>query len=465
MKENGGLRLLADLTLLATFSACTATAMALRGPAPAQDWLSAPVVSLELSLGENPAPIRLQRPPAAPLSPLAQLGKQIFFDQNLSASGKLSCASCHSPQNNFAPADTAPAEYGGPSLAEQGARAVPSLMYLQNQPAFSIGPDPSDGTDSPVAPPQLVAQAATGPRAQKTAITTAASATNFVPQGGLFWDGRASTLPDQAIGPLQNPIEMDGGSLPTLAAKLLAAPYAPQFAAALPPGYTAMPETLVSDAVIAVSRYETEDPAFHPYSSKYDAWLEGKARLSPAEMRGYVLFNDPNKGDCGACHLDQPGPNGQPPLFTDHQFEALGLPRNPNLSANQNASYFDLGICGPYRKDLAAQTQYCGMFLTPTLRNVALKKVFFHNGVYHTLSQVLDFYNFRDTQPAKIYPTEATGAAQKFNDLPEKFWPNIDTADPPFNRQQGQPSPLTSNEEQDIIAFLKTLTDGYTPGP
>ena len=454
------MRLLAGIALMAAFSACSATAMALRGgPAATADWLSAPLASFELALGENPSPVHLLRPPAAPLSPLAQLGRQIFFDKSLSASGKLSCAACHSPQNDYVPADTAPAEYGGPSLAQQGARAVPSLMYLQAEPPFSIGPDPSDGAEDPVALPQLAALAASAPRAQKTADSTAASAANFVPQGGLFWDGRASTLPDQAIGPLQNPIEMDGGSIQNIAAKLLAAPYAQNFAAVFPPGYTANPDTLVSDAVIAISRYEVEDPQFHPYASKYDAWLEGKARLSAAEMRGYVLFNDPKKGDCGACHLDQPGPNGEPPLFTDHQFEALGVPRNPDLAANQNPAYDDLGICGPFRKDLAAQTQYCGMFLTPTLRNVARKNVFFHNGVYNTLKQVLDFYNFRDTQPDKIYPKDAAGNVQKFNDLPRAFWPNIDTADPPFDRQLGQSPPLTPAEEQDIIAFLGTLDD------
>jgi len=453
------LRVLAGLTLLAAFGACSA-AMALRGgPAPAADWLSTPLASLELAIGENPSPIRLRRPPAAPLSPLAQLGKDIFFDQNLSASGKLSCASCHSPQNAYTPADGAPAEYGGPTMAQQGARAVPSLMYLETQPPFSIGPDPSDGADDTVPLPQLAALAAAAPRVQKTAATTAASAVNIVPQGGLFWDGRADTLPDQAIFPLQNPVEMDGGSIQNIAAKLLAAPYAENFAAVFPPSYTANPDILVSDAVIAISRYEIEDPSFHPYASKYDAWLEGRARLSPAEMRGYVLFNDPKKGDCGACHLDQPGQNGEPPLFTDHQFEALGVPRNPALAANQNPAYYDLGLCGPFRKDLAAQTQYCGMFLTPTLRNAARKKVFFHNGVYNTLQQVLDFYNFRDTEPAKIYPTDAAGNLQKFNDLPKTFWPNIDTADPPFNRHPGQHPPLTAAEERDIIAFLKTLDD------
>jgi cytochrome c peroxidase len=221
---------------------------------------------------------------------------------------------------------------------------------------------------------------------------------------------------------------------------------------------------VVSEAMFAVARYQVEDPSFHPYSSKFDAWLEGKARLSPAEMRGYVLFNDPNKGDCGACHLDQPTVDDQPPLFTDHQFEALGVPRNPELAVNRNPKYYDLGICGPYRTDLAAQTQYCGMFLTPTLRNVATRRVFFHNGEYHDLRHVMDFYDFRDTNPEKIYPKDAKGQVEKYDDLPRADWANIDTADPPLTLQMGQTPALTGAEEKDIIAFLQTLDDGYVPG-
>ncbi len=184
--------------------------------------------------------------------------------------------------------------------------------------------------------------------------------------------------------------------------------------------------------------------------------------MSAAEMRGYVLFNDPAKGDCGACHLDQPSWDGRPPIFTDHQFEALGVPRNDQLPVNKNPAYYDLGLCGPYRTDLRTQTQYCGMFLTPTLRNAAERKVFFHNGVYHNLQQVVDFYDFSVAQPQKIYPRGADGKLLLFNDLPQKYWANIDRTDPPFNRQIGDQPVLNHEEEADLIAFLKTLDDGYS---
>ena len=459
------MRILAFIALFCTLGMCAAVAAILQAPVPLNGWLSNPLASFLLAQGENPAPVHLVRRPAAPLSAMALLGKQIFFDASLSASGKLSCSSCHQPQNFYGPPGDAPAAFGGPTLTAQGVRAVPTLMYLERQPNFSIGPDPGGDTETPVALPQLAAKAAIAFRAQKNATTTAASAANIVPVGGLFWDGRVNTLQQQAMGPLQSPFEMDGGTVQTVAAKLQAAPYAKTFTALFGPTIFASPAMTVSEAMFAVARYQFEDPSFHPYTSQYDAWLEGHARMSQAEMRGYALFNDPAKGDCGACHLDQPTTDGQPPLFTDHQFEALGVPRNPDLVVNKNPAYFDLGICGPYRQDVSTLTQYCGMFLTPTLRDAATRKVYFHNGVYHDLQHVLDFYNLRDTNPEKIYPTDAAGHVQKFNDLPKSDWANIDNADPPFGLNQGDKPPLTQAEESDIIAFLKTLTDGYTPAP
>ena len=459
----GRLAIPATIALLTLLAAGAAAACLLCGPVPLSDWLSSPQASLQLTLGENPAPVDLVRPDAAPLSLYAQLGRQIFFDASLSSSGQLSCASCHTPQHFYEPPSAAPAVQGGAAMTSQGARAVPSLMYLPDPSVFSIGPDPTGDEAAPVALPQLAAAAQSAPRAVKTAQSTAQSAVNIVPEGGLFWDGRVNTLQAQALGPIFNPSEMDGGTVRRVAALLHGAPYGGLFIQIDGPEIFDAPALVVSEAAFALARYQVEDPGFHPYSSRYDAWLEGRARLSWAEMRGYMLFNDPAKGDCAACHLDQPSAAGQPPLFTDQQYEALGAPRNPALTRNQDPGYFDLGLCGPYRADLATQTQYCGMFLTPTLRNAATRQVFFHNGVYHDLQSVLDFYDFRDTAPGRIYPTGADGRVEKFDDLPASDWANVDTTDPPFDRSLGQPPPLSPREEADIIAFLKTLTDGFEP--
>jgi cytochrome c peroxidase len=224
------------------------------------------------------------------------------------------------------------------------------------------------------------------------------------------------------------------------------------------------PRFAVSEAMFAVARYQIEDKSFHPYTSKYDAWLEGRARFTRPELRGYLLFNDPAKANCAGCHVDRPGADGLPPLFTDGQFEALGVPRNLALVANRGPGHYDLGLCGPVRTDLASQTQYCGMFLTPTLRNVATRRVFFHNGVYHSLRQVMNFYNLRDIDPEVIYPVATDGGVDKFDDLPPKYRSNVDTVDPPLDRKLGDKPPMTLQDERDIIAFLRTLTDRADDG-
>ena len=413
------------------------------------------------SAGENPHPIHLVRPPVAPMSAMAQLGRQIFYDASLSSSGKLACASCHSPEHAYGPPNEGPVMLGGRALTLQSARAVPSLTYLERQPSFSIGPDDPEAENVDLA--QMAALGQRSTRAQKTATGTAQSAVNIVPQGGQFWDGRADTLQAQATAPLLGPREMDGGSIDIVAKKLRNAPYAKHFAELFGETIFRHPPMLVAEAMFAVARYQIEEPSFHPYTSKFDYWLEGKASLSESEMRGYKLFNDPDKANCAGCHVDLASKDNLPPLFTDHQYEALGAPRNAALSDNKDPAYFDLGVCGPIRSDMADQKQFCGMFLTPTLRNTATRHTFLHNGVFATLQQVMDFYNFRDTNPEKVYPRGADGSVQKLDDIPEQYRANVDVSDPPFDRHLGDTPAMTAQEEADIIAFLQTLTDGYKP--
>jgi cytochrome c peroxidase len=410
--------------------------------------------------GENPNPVHLIRPPVQPLSAMAKLGRELFFDASLSSSGKMACASCHSPDHAYGPPNDAPVMLGGPDLTVQGARAVPSLTYLERQLEFSIGPDDPLNENPNVAQQAEIGKTAV--RVQKIATQTAQSA-NIVPQGGMFWDGRADTLQSQAAGPLLDPREMDGGSMEVVAEKLRQAPYAQKFAALFGPSILRDKKLLAAEALFAIGRYQIEEPSFHSYSSKYDYWLEGKARLSEAEMRGLRLFNDPEKANCAGCHPSEPTRDGYPPRFTDLQYEALGVPRNVALADTREPNYFDLGVCGPIRKDIAEQTQFCGMFKTPTLRNTAVRRAFFHNGVFQTLQQVMDFYNFRDTNPQKVYPVGVDGKVRKYDDIPAQYHANVDVSDPPFNRHLGETPAMTAQDEADIIAFLNTLNDGYKP--
>jgi len=407
--------------------------------------------------GANPHPIALVRPANQPLSALAQIGEQIFHDRTLSVSGRQSCASCHSPERSYGPPNGLPVEPGGASMTAQGFRPPPSLAYLYRQEVFGIGP--AVDADAPV---PLAQQAQAGPRANKVAGTSTAAA--VVPHGGMFWDGRADTLMAQATGPMLNPAEMGNTDLHAVVRRIALTKYRNEFKPLFGEAVVDNPDLLFAEAMSAVARYQVEAQAFHRFDSKYDHWLEGKARLSRAELRGLRLFNDPAKGNCAACHLSQPGSDGMPPLFTDTEYEALSVPRNPAIAANRDPRFFDLGLCGPVRTDLARQTQYCGMFLTPTLRNAARRGVYFHNGVYHSLRQVLNFYNLRDVAPGRVYPRDRSGKVLQFNDLPARYRANIDVADAPFGGRPGGRPPLTEREIDDIIAFIGTLDDGHAVG-
>ncbi len=431
-----------------------------RSPIALQSWLDQPRRSFLLAQGANPDVVRMTLPETKPLSAVAELGRKLFFDPRLSGSGNQSCASCHDPAHAYAPDNRLSVQLGGGDMHQFGVRAAPSLEYLYRQPNFSIGPD-NPGNESV----NLQQQASLGiqaPHVQKTALGTKAAAGNLVPVGGLFWDGRVNTLQQQAGGPLFNPLEMDGGTPAILLAKLKQAAYAPDFVQLFGPGVFREPTLAVAEALFALSRFQIEDASFRPFSSKYDAWLQGRARFTAAELRGYLAFNDTRKGNCAACHLDHVTRDGLPPLFTDMQYEALGVPRNAGIPANRDPHYFDLGLCGPYRTDLKQQTHYCGMFLTPTLRNVATRHAFFHNGEYHTLAQVMDFYALRDTEPQTIYGKDSTGKTEKFNDIPPAERGNVDVTDAPFDRKAGEIPAMSAQDRQDIVAFLQTLNDGYS---
>lgn len=420
------------------------------------------------ALGVAGARARLEAP-AEPLSAMAQLGRKMFFDKSLSGSGKLACASCHDPAHAYAPGNDLAVQLGGLSMRHQGGRAVPSLTYHDHAPPFSIGPDLKPDEDDKVAE-QAAQQAAAQARnnvqsvAPRTAKAMAPAVPEMVPQGGFDWDGRAVNLTDQASGPLLDPNEMANKDTGELVKKLKAAPYADEMTMLFGPGVFTSPSIALGEAYFALARYQIEERSFHPYDSKYDYYLAQKVQLSEQEKHGLDLFNDAKKGNCAACHVDKPSRDGRiGAAFTDYQFEALGAPRSKSIAATRDAKYFDLGMCGPWRKDYAKQQNYCGYFKTPSLRNAATRQVFFHNGVFHSLEDVVRFYVERETKPEKWYPRGADGKVKKYDDLPLADHGNVDIVDAPFNRTAGEEPALTEDEIKDVVAFLKTLNDGYRP--
>jgi cytochrome c peroxidase len=394
--------------------------------------LSVGLIALSLSASATPA----NTATTAALSSQALLGRQIFFDPTLSASGKLSCASCHDPTNAYAaPKDTSVVIRGGTHTDRAGFRAIPSLRYLSDTPRFS----------------------------RHTYVDIGRDREDVGPAGGFMLDGRADNLREQMLLPLLDPAEMGNSSVATVAARLRRAPYAAQLREVVDSaGASARPlasaQSLVDAAAAALERFELEDPSFHPYNSRFDRYLRGSQPLSADELEGLRLFIDPAKGNCGACHTATTGPGGRAPTFTDYSFHALGVPRNPAIPANANPRFFDLGLCGPRRKDLHDESQYCGYFKTPTLRNVARRQFFFHNGRFTNLQDVMHFYVERDTNARRWYPTVA-GKLRKFDDLPARYRSNVNTSDAPLNRSPGNKPALNDDEMDKVIAFLETLND------
>jgi cytochrome c peroxidase len=361
---------------------------------------------------------------------LTALGRALFSDPALSASGKISCATCHDPQHDFAPANRQAVQRGGGTGRSFGVRAVPSLKYTQNVPPFTEHFFDDEGDDS----------------------------VDQGPAGGRTWDGRAQSLHDQARLPLFSPFEMANANADAVMPKVEAR-HAAQFRQVFGERIFADKGLAFKGVLMALEAFQQSPAEFYPYSSKYDAFLRHEASLSAQEVRGLAAFNDPEKGNCARCHPSA-RQKGAFPQFTDFGFAAIGAPRNAGIPANADRGYFDLGLCGPLRADLKGHHEYCGLFRTPSLRNVARRPVYLHNGVFNSLSDVVRFYAERDTQPQKWYPHADDGSTLKFNDLPEVYRVNLD-AQAPFDHHAGEAPALSEADIADIVAFLNTLSDGF----
>jgi len=418
----------------------------------------------------------------------AAAGKAIFFDTSLSVSGQQSCSTCHVPSHAFT-ADPVtdhglPVPLGGPNMDQTGFRNAPSLMYASFTPPFSL----SNG-----------------------------------PTGGFFRDGRASSLAAQAQQPFVTPFEMANSDAAEVVGRLRnSAATLAAFVAAYGESVLSDPEATLQDMGLAIAAYETQDDEFHPFSSKYDYWLQGQAQLTAQEQNGLNLFNNPTKGNCTACHPSQAQGYSSHALFTDFTFDNIGVPRNWLIPANTQGSvspidgapestvltpvdvpadaeyaYYDMGLCGPFapsqsdvnaRPILSATTSLCGIFKVPTLRNIAVTSPYFHNGVFTDLHQVLEWYVTRDinnntgNNPNPVAagpggnPYEAVGTfytaangtpdLYEYNDLPVEYDANVNVGEVPYTPPTfggGQAPTLSAADIDDIVAFLCTLTDGFDP--
>jgi len=380
----------------------------------------------------------------APDRDKARLGELIFDDVNLSASGTEACASCHQADraftgNNDPGHPLFPVSVGAfPNLL--GTRNAPTAKYMAFSPRFGFVAD-DDG---------------------------------LTPTGGQFWDGRADTLADQAKAPFVNAREMALPDHASVIARVRQADYAPLFRRVYGRHALDDVESAYDDLADAIQAFE-QTSTFSPFSSKFDAYLRGRARLTRAEARGFELFKDPQKGNCIACHAGDP--TSRDPhdwMFTDFTYDNLGVPRNMEIPDNQDPTYFDLGLCA--QPGIAAKVpttvtapagfiaSLCGAFKVPTLRNIARTAPYTHSGYFKKLRDVIEFYVTRDTNPERWYPIGPDGRVQKFNDLPPQYQGNVNTEEVPYDRHPGEAPRLDEKEIDDLLQFLDTLSDGYDQG-
>jgi len=360
------------------------------------------------------------------MSAAARVGQQIFNDQTLSASGAMSCATCHDPSIGHASPFTTPVAFGGQNLDVPGTRLPPAIGYLKFNSGFKFD---IDGT----------------------------------PMGGFFWDGRVNSLAEQGKKPFLGNNEMANLSAQDVISKIQRASYAETFKQVFGANIFNDPNAAFDRVGFALERFQSEDSSFAPFSSKFDAVTAGKASFTEQEVRGLAWFNRSDKGNCTACHPSTKPDNAPAALFTDFTYDSLGVPRNSDISANAVPTFFDQGLCGSTRTDLSGRTDLCGKFKVPSLRNVALRKRFFHNGKFDSLEQVVLFYVTRDTNPENWYSKDSLGNVISYDDLPASVRGNVNVTEGPYNRKLGQAPALNAQEVADLVAFLQTLSDGYTP--
>lgn len=286
------------------------------------------------------------------LTPLQQLGKEIFFDTNLSEPSGQSCASCHDPDRAFIdPRSDVPVSLG--VVGQIGGRNTPSAAYAAFAPFFHF--DDEEGL--------------------------------YV--GGQFLDGRAVNLQAQAKGPFLNPDEMNNADPQAVIDKIQSSVYVGLFRQVFGPSAFDDAESAYNNVAIAIAAFENT-VVFNRFTSKYDYFLKGLACLSKQELQGLVLFEDESKGNCAACHISR-NEEGGAPLFTDFTYDNLGVPANPWILDRKGYDFVDLGL-GAIVDDPVEN----GKFKVPSLRNVAITGPYMHNGVFTRLREVVDFYNTRD---------------------------------------------------------------------
>jgi cytochrome c peroxidase len=373
-----------------------------------------------LSANVRPPQQKFMQAPA-----LAALGERMFREPSLSEPSGTSCASCHDPALAFSSGRVAKIGVSaGSRPGHFSSRNAPTLLYVRYTPELYFYQDDD----------------ASGPE----------------PRGGLFADGRHDRIGDAITSPLFDRDEMNNRDAASVARKLAHSPLADDLRRSFGDDLFARDPAEVMKAIgTAMDAYLRSD-AMAPFTSRYDRLTRGEAQLTPLELEGMRLFANPDKGGCASCHVFNPGSTHPTrSLFTDFGYDAVGVPRNRALQANADPLHFDMGLCRTaVAKGWPDSEQWCGYFKTPTLRNVAVRARFMHNGQFGTLREAVEFYATRSTDPGHWYRHGV-----KFDDLPESARANVNVNSVPLNRREGSTPALDAHDIDALVAFLGTLTD------
>ncbi|MDO8413842.1 MAG: cytochrome c peroxidase [Gallionellaceae bacterium] len=301
---------------------------------------------------------------ASALTLTEQVGKNIFFDTNLSEPAGQGCVSCHDPSAGFAEPDKNLPVSEGVIPGRFGGRNSPAAAYATFTPLFTL----SGGV-----------------------------------RGGQFWDGRAADLTAQAEGPFLNSLEMNNTSKEQVLDKIYAASYGNDFRQVCGTYTATTVNTVYTCMASTIAAYEGTSE-LNKFTSKFDAYMAGTATLTAQEEQGRQLFSGNAK--CAHCHTDS-GSRTVPALFTDFKYHNIGLPKNTEFPFSATTPT-DLGLAGT-----TGNSKHNGKFKTPHLRNIAETGPYMHNGLLKTLKDVVHFYNTRDVAgawPAPEVPATVEGS-------------------------------------------------------
>lgn len=338
--------------------------------------------------------------PALAFDTQVELGAGLFFDTDLSLNRTQNCASCHDPANGFV--DTSGPVSMGDDGVSMGTRNAPTITYAAETPAFEQLDD-------------------------------------HVWRGGLFLDGRAADLADQAGGPPLNPVEMGMPDKASVVARLREnLDYVDAFDSLFHPGILDDADAGFAAMTQALAAFEST-PDFAPYDSKYDLFLRGEAELSALEEEGRQIFLSPERSNCALCHMRHNNPMAEGETFTNYEYHNIGVPTIGGGGP-------DWGLLG---RDDMKDPALGGQFKVPTLRNIAVTGPYMHNGMLSDLRSVVQFYN----------RYHCPGPPCQINPETGRYWGNP-AVPMTLSVDELTEGPMLSWRDIDaLVAFLKTLTD------